>query len=160
MWLKGIVHPKITILSIIYSPLRCSKPIRPSFIFRTQICIFLMKSESFLAVCKQRCNWNVQGLETYPCDIRDSAVLLLSYKNKFCARCQRMFTRVPRCMLMHEPVFWRRTQMRCTLFSVRWMHTYALWYSCKRTSKTDTEEIKLLIYFSLRTRTESILIAS
>ncbi len=33
-----------------YSPLCCSKPVRPLFIFGTQIKIFLMKSESFLTL--------------------------------------------------------------------------------------------------------------
>ncbi len=32
------------------SPSSCSKPVRPSFIFRNQIQIFLMKSESFLTL--------------------------------------------------------------------------------------------------------------
>jgi len=41
---KGLVHPKMKILS----PLCCSNPIRLSFIFRTQIKIFLMKSESLI----------------------------------------------------------------------------------------------------------------
>ncbi len=33
-----------------YLPSRRSKPVRPSFIFETQIKIFLMKSESFLTL--------------------------------------------------------------------------------------------------------------
>ncbi len=37
---KGIVHPKMKIV-INYSPSCRSKPVRPSFIFRTQIKIFL-----------------------------------------------------------------------------------------------------------------------
>ncbi len=42
---KGIIHPKITQI--------------PSFIFGTQIKIFLMKSESFLTLHRPQCNWNV-----------------------------------------------------------------------------------------------------
>ncbi len=44
-----------------------------------------------------------------------------------------VFTRVPWHMhvvlLMEEPAFWRRIQMRCTLFASRGMHTHVLWYS-------------------------------
>ncbi len=36
-----------------------SKPVNPSFIFRTLIKIFLMKSESSLTLHRQQCNWNV-----------------------------------------------------------------------------------------------------
>uniref|UniRef100_A0A671L2J1 Collagen, type XXVIII, alpha 1b n=1 Tax=Sinocyclocheilus anshuiensis TaxID=1608454 RepID=A0A671L2J1_9TELE len=43
---KGIIHPKNENSVITYSPSCCSIPIRPSLIFRTQIKIFLMKSES------------------------------------------------------------------------------------------------------------------
>ncbi len=39
------------------------KPIRPSFIFWTQIKIFLMKSESFLTLHRQQHNWNIQDLK-------------------------------------------------------------------------------------------------
>ncbi len=47
-----------------YSPSCRSKPIRPSFIFRTQIKMFLMKSESFLTLHRQQCNWNVSRLRS------------------------------------------------------------------------------------------------
>ncbi len=40
--------PKNSVIN--YSPSRLSKPVRPSFIFRTHIKIFLMKSESFLTL--------------------------------------------------------------------------------------------------------------
>jgi len=46
--LKGTVHPKIKNYIIIFSRSCRSKPVRHSFIFRTQIKIFLMKSERFL----------------------------------------------------------------------------------------------------------------
>ncbi len=42
-----------------YSPSCHSKPVRPSFIFGTQIKIFLMKSESYLTLHRQKHNWNV-----------------------------------------------------------------------------------------------------
>ncbi len=42
-----------------YSPSRRSKPVRPSFIFGTQIKMFLMKSESYLILHRQQCHWNV-----------------------------------------------------------------------------------------------------
>ncbi len=44
-------------------PSRRSKPIRPSFIFRTQIKIFLMKYESFLTLHRQQRKYHVQGPE-------------------------------------------------------------------------------------------------
>ncbi len=40
-----------------------SKPVRPPFIFGTQIKIFLMISESFLTLHRQQHNWYVQGPE-------------------------------------------------------------------------------------------------
>ncbi len=56
---KGIVHQKIKIV-INYSPSCRSKPVRPSFIFGTQIKIFLMKSES---LHRQQRSYDVQGPE-------------------------------------------------------------------------------------------------
>ncbi len=56
-YFKGIIHPKMKILSV--TPSWRSKPVRPSIIFGTQIKIFLMKSESFLTLHRQQCNWNV-----------------------------------------------------------------------------------------------------
>ncbi len=44
-----------------YSPSCCSKPIRPWFIFGTQIKIFFMKSESFLLFHRQQGSYLVQG---------------------------------------------------------------------------------------------------
>ncbi len=52
--LKGIVYAKMKVLS-----LSKTLPVRPSFIFGTQIKIFLMKSKSFLTLHRQQCNWNV-----------------------------------------------------------------------------------------------------
>jgi len=43
--LKGLFHPKV---SVITHPHVVPTPVRLSFIFRTQIKIFLMKSESWL----------------------------------------------------------------------------------------------------------------
>ncbi len=45
-----------------YSP-SCSEPVRPLFIFRTQIKIFLMKYESFLTLHWQQGNYYIQGPE-------------------------------------------------------------------------------------------------
>ncbi len=56
--LKGLVHPKMKIV-INYSPSCRSKPVRPSFIFGTQIKMFFMKSESYQTLHRQQCNWNV-----------------------------------------------------------------------------------------------------
>ncbi len=42
-----------------YLPSCRSKSVRPSFIFRTQIKMFLMKSERYLILHRQQCNWNV-----------------------------------------------------------------------------------------------------
>ncbi len=53
--LKGIAHPKTKILSLITLLL--------SFIFRTRIEIFLMKSESFLAVHDSNATEMFYGLE-------------------------------------------------------------------------------------------------
>ncbi len=54
-------HNELT--NIHFGPTCRSKPIRPLFIFRTQMKIFLMKSESFLTVYRQQRNWNVQSPE-------------------------------------------------------------------------------------------------
>ncbi len=43
--IKGVVHQKMKMLSLITHPHVISKPVRPSFIFETQIKIFLMKSK-------------------------------------------------------------------------------------------------------------------
>ncbi len=48
---------------ITYSPSCRSKPIKPLFIFRTQIKIFMMKSESFLTLHRQQRNRHVQDQE-------------------------------------------------------------------------------------------------
>ncbi len=58
--LKGL-FPKNENYVINYSPSCPSKPVRPSFIFRTQIKIFLMKSKSFLTLHRQQWNFHVQG---------------------------------------------------------------------------------------------------
>uniref|UniRef100_A0A8C1JW99 Rho GTPase activating protein 4b n=1 Tax=Cyprinus carpio TaxID=7962 RepID=A0A8C1JW99_CYPCA len=56
MRFKKKIPTKMKILSLITQPSCRSKPVRPSFIFRTQIKIFLMKSESFLTLHKHQCN--------------------------------------------------------------------------------------------------------
>ncbi len=48
-----------------YSPSYNFKTIRPSFIFRTQINIFFIKSESFLTLHWQQRNLHIQGPEQY-----------------------------------------------------------------------------------------------
>ncbi len=60
--LKG--SPKNENSVINYSPSCCSKPVRPLFIFGTQIKIFLLKSESFLTLYRQQHNYHVQGPES------------------------------------------------------------------------------------------------
>ncbi len=65
-----------------YSPL--CRSIRPSFIFGTQIKIFLMKSKSFLTLHRRQHTWNVpRNIFNSPCDIRHSTVILWSYENTF-----------------------------------------------------------------------------
>ncbi len=61
--IKGIVHTKIKILSLISHPHVIPKPVRTSFIFGTQIKILLMKFESFLTLHRQQRNYQVQGPE-------------------------------------------------------------------------------------------------
>ncbi len=61
--LKGIVYTNEHSV-INYSPSCRSKPIKPSFIFRTQIKIVLMKSESSLTLCRQQWSLHDQGPET------------------------------------------------------------------------------------------------
>ncbi len=63
MPIKGIVHLKKIVIN--YSPSYHSKLVRPLFIFRTQIKIFLMKSESFLTLHRQQGSYHVQGPERY-----------------------------------------------------------------------------------------------
>ncbi len=48
------------VLSLNYSTSCCSKPVRPSFIFGTQIKIFWMKSERFLTLHRQQHNYHGQ----------------------------------------------------------------------------------------------------
>ncbi len=64
--IRWIVHPKMKIV-INYSSSCRSKSVRPSFIFRTQIKIFLMKSESFLTLhsraCEQSGAWSERVAE-------------------------------------------------------------------------------------------------
>ncbi len=52
--IKVIVHPQIKCISFNYSPSCRSKLVWPLFIFRTQIAIFLIKSESFLPLHRHR----------------------------------------------------------------------------------------------------------
>ncbi len=61
-WLIKKLHPKMKIV-INHLPWWRSKPVRPSFIFGTQIKMFLIKSESSLTLHRQQCNWHVQGPE-------------------------------------------------------------------------------------------------
>ncbi len=56
---KGIVSPQNENSVINYSPSRRSKPLTPSFIFRTQMKLFLMKSESSQTLHRQKHNRNV-----------------------------------------------------------------------------------------------------
>ncbi len=57
---KGIVHPKMKILSLITHPYVIPNP----FIFRTQIKIFLMHSKSSLTLRRQQWSLHDQGSET------------------------------------------------------------------------------------------------
>jgi len=61
---KGLVHPKMKIV-INYSPSCRSKPVRPLFIFETQIKIFLMKAVlwSFFIPHRKQHNYHIQGPE-------------------------------------------------------------------------------------------------
>ncbi len=61
MVIKGIVHPKIKIV-INYSPLWCSKPVRPAFIFEKDI---FDEIRSFLNLHRQQRNYHIQGPERY-----------------------------------------------------------------------------------------------
>ncbi len=54
--LKGLVHPRIKTLSLLTLILFQT---HKTFIFGTQINIFLMKSESFLTLLRQQCNYHV-----------------------------------------------------------------------------------------------------
>ncbi len=72
---KGLVHPKIQILSLITHPHVVSKPVRPSFIIGTQIKIFLMKSESFLTLHRQQ-----------RCLLNHNFMKIIIYVNTFCAQ--------------------------------------------------------------------------
>ncbi len=65
-FLRGINRdnsPKNGNSVINYSPSCCSKPVRPLFIFGTQIKNFLKKSKSFLTLHRQQHNRQVQGPE-------------------------------------------------------------------------------------------------
>ncbi len=76
-----------------YSPSCRSKPVRPTFIFRTHIKIFLMKSESSLTLHRQQRNCNVPRPRNVartsiycPCDISGSTSILRNYENTLCAK--------------------------------------------------------------------------
>uniref|UniRef100_A0A8C0YRF6 receptor protein-tyrosine kinase n=1 Tax=Cyprinus carpio carpio TaxID=630221 RepID=A0A8C0YRF6_CYPCA len=59
------VHSPKNENSVINYSLSCrSKPVRSLFVFRTQIKIFLMNSESSLTLHRQQCNYHDQGPET------------------------------------------------------------------------------------------------
>ncbi len=90
--LKGIVHSKINIMSLITLML---------FQTRTQIKIFLMKSESFLTLHKQQGSYHIQGPERYqkhrwnsPCNISGSTVILGSFGNTFCCAKKRLYSTI------------------------------------------------------------------
>ncbi len=85
---KGLVHPKNENDIIIYSPWCRSKPVRPLFIIRTQIKIFLMISER--PSHRQQGSLHDQGPEKYqddqqssPCGISLSTVILWSQTMAF-----------------------------------------------------------------------------
>ncbi len=61
---KGLVHPKMKILSLITHPHVVPKPLDTPFIFGTQIKIFLMESERFLILHRQQGSLHDQGPET------------------------------------------------------------------------------------------------
>ncbi len=61
---QKVSSPKNENSVINYSPSCLSKPIRPSFIFATQIKIFLMKSESSQTLHRQQGSYHGQGPET------------------------------------------------------------------------------------------------
>ncbi len=62
--LKGLVHPKKKNSPINYSSSCRSKPVRPSFIFGTQIKIFLMESDSSLTLHERQGSLHHQSPET------------------------------------------------------------------------------------------------
>ncbi len=59
-----------------YSPSCRTKPVRSSFIFKTQMKIFEMKSESFLTLCRQQQNYHVQGQK------RSNDIVKIAQENK------------------------------------------------------------------------------
>ncbi len=91
---KGVVHPKMKILSLITQLHVISKPLSPSFIFGAQIKMVLIKSESSLTLHRQERNWNVPRPRNIvrtsvnsPCDISGPTSILWSYENTFfCAK--------------------------------------------------------------------------
>ncbi len=74
---KGIAHPKKINSVINYSPSCQSKPVKPSFIFGTQIKIFLMHSESSLTLYRQHGYYHT---------IPSSAILEHNQHNQHCLR--------------------------------------------------------------------------
>ncbi len=134
-----------------YSPSCRPKPVRLSFIFRTQIKILLMKSESFLITTTFKVQKGIKNivkivhviLVVQPQCYEATRILFVHRENKnndfiqqfllFHVSLWCRFTRVPWhkhvVLLTQEPVFWHRTWMRCGLFTSRGMHTHASWYS-------------------------------
>ncbi len=138
---KWIVHPKTKFLTLITHPSHRSRPVRPSFIFRTHIKITFMKSESFLTLHRWQHSYQVQDLEieqghflNSPCDICGSTVILCGYERTFFyakktkitlfnnfffpMRLQHAFTRVPRPWNKQFAVFLRVRMLKNILICV------------------------------------------
>ncbi len=149
---------------------------RPSFIFGTQIKIFLLKSESLQSNATTTFKAQKGSKDIIKIVHVTSVVQPYSYEAMWIflhAKNTKIttlfnisslpslleFTTVPRQMcvmlLVQEP-FWCRTHMHCALFAKRGMNTYASWCSheCRwrLTWKRIHFWIKLLFLFSLHTK--------
>ncbi len=93
---KGIVHPKIKIMSFITHVPSCRPtPVRPSFIFGKQIvffCFVFMKSESFLTLHWQQGYYHDQGTET---DVFKIVHVTSVVQPKFCEAMRILFSVSP-----------------------------------------------------------------
>ncbi len=98
---KSVSSPKNENYVINYSPSCRSKPVRPSFIFRTQIKIFLMTSESFLTLHRQQHNWmfKAQKRKIVMWYQWVQPVTLRSCENTFCLQRKQKITNIPIALL-------------------------------------------------------------
>ncbi len=112
-----------------YSPSCLSKPVRPSFIFRTQIKIFLMKSESFLTLNRQQRNYHVQG----PKRSKDIVKIVHMWYNHNFMKLWEYFLHCGTVVNKHRILTWKRKNC--------WIKSLFLFSFCTKSIKITVEPL-------------------